>query len=140
MEVNVQGWIKAFAEEGKELAESQLEAIRKFEATEPRIVAYQFDPDGSIYFELEGGWDEVRIESDGTVSHVHECCRCGYLIMESEWRNVDDDSLQQLIESQANDEGLWFVASLATEQYLQTALRQLHEAVENFINVKKEKI
>lgn len=36
----------------------------------------------------------------------------------------------KLVESQVNDEALWFVARTATEVYLQNALRRLHEAVE----------
>lgn len=38
--------------------------------------------------------------------------------------------MKQLIEMQSNDEGLWFVATHATEAYLQNALRQLHDAGE----------
>ncbi len=40
------------------------------------------------------------------------------------------EELAQLIEDQANDEGLWFCAETITEQILQTALRDLHAAVE----------
>ena len=36
-----------------------------------------------------------------------------------------------LVEQQALDDGLWFVAERAPEAYLQTALRTLHMAVEN---------
>ena len=35
-----------------------------------------------------------------------------------------------LIEHQANDDGLWFVARTASEAYLQAGLRRLHAAVE----------
>lgn len=38
--------------------------------------------------------------------------------------------LLALVEHQANDESLWFVAQTAPEAYLQAALRKLHEAVE----------
>lgn len=41
--------------------------------------------------------------------------------------------MKQLIEMQTNDEGLWFVATHATEAYLQNALRQLHDAGEKLI-------
>lgn len=40
------------------------------------------------------------------------------------------DELMELINEQANDEGLWFVAGTATEEYLMRALRVLHDAVE----------
>lgn len=36
----------------------------------------------------------------------------------------------ELVEEQAEDEGLWFVARTAPEDYLQQALRRLHKAVE----------
>ncbi len=35
-----------------------------------------------------------------------------------------------LVHAQAEDEGLWFLAETATEEYLQAALRRLHAAVE----------
>lgn len=40
-------------------------------------------------------------------------------------------NLQDLVDLQAEDEGLWFVATTASEQYLQDALRKLHDAVEH---------
>ena len=36
-----------------------------------------------------------------------------------------------VVDEQAEDEGLWFVAETITEAYLQSALRRLHAAVEN---------
>ena len=39
-------------------------------------------------------------------------------------------SARKIVDQQAEDEGLWFVAEFSTEAYLQTALRELHEAVE----------
>lgn len=35
-----------------------------------------------------------------------------------------------IVDEQAEDDGLWFVAETAPEAYLQAALRRLHEAVE----------
>ena len=35
-----------------------------------------------------------------------------------------------LVEQQANDEGLWFVAQTAPEAYLQQELRKLHDLIE----------
>jgi len=48
------------------------------------------------------------------------------------------DDLKRLVESQANDEGLFFVAETAPEAYLQEALRRLHGAVESLINDRGE--
>ena len=42
----------------------------------------------------------------------------------------DVDRLQTIVNKQANDKALWFVAENITEHYLQTALRRLHRAVE----------
>jgi hypothetical protein len=36
----------------------------------------------------------------------------------------------QIVNEQAEDEGLWFMPQYASEAYLQAALRRLHEAVE----------
>lgn len=44
--------------------------------------------------------------------------------------------LQQLVEQQANDEGLWFNAQHAPEAYLQQELRRLHAAIEGGPDVK----
>ncbi len=40
------------------------------------------------------------------------------------------DAIQQVVDEQAEDEGLWFRAQTAPEAYLQQALRRLHAAVE----------
>lgn len=39
-------------------------------------------------------------------------------------------TLDKLIDQQAMDEGLWFVAPTASEAYLQQALRKLHVKIE----------
>ena len=41
------------------------------------------------------------------------------------------DELQELIDKQAEDEGLWFEVETASEDFLQEALRELHKAVED---------
>jgi hypothetical protein len=38
--------------------------------------------------------------------------------------------LLALVDAQAEDDGLWFMAEHATEAYLQRALRHLHDAIE----------
>lgn len=40
------------------------------------------------------------------------------------------DAAIAVVEDQARDEGLWFVAPTASEAYLQAALRRLHAAIE----------
>ena len=45
-----------------------------------------------------------------------------------------NDALQaslKLVQDQALDEGLWFVAERVTEAYLQQELRKLHQSVED---------
>jgi hypothetical protein len=42
-------------------------------------------------------------------------------------------ALQALVDAQAEDAGLWFVAQTAPEAYLQQELRRLHAAIEGAI-------
>ena len=42
--------------------------------------------------------------------------------------------LKYLIDKQAEDEGLWFVAQTASEAYLQQELRRLHVVCEDVIS------
>jgi hypothetical protein len=46
-------------------------------------------------------------------------------VIRNEWQ-----ALRDLVEKQAEDEGLWFEAETAPEAYLQQELRRLHAAVE----------
>jgi hypothetical protein len=43
---------------------------------------------------------------------------------------AQQDSLREIVDEQAEDEGLWFVAVTASEAYLQEELRRLHAAIE----------
>ena len=43
----------------------------------------------------------------------------------------------ELVQQQAEDEGLWFRAEYASEDYLQRALRELHDSVERDFNSKE---
>ena len=43
---------------------------------------------------------------------------------------AQNELLEELVATQAADEGLWFIAETAPEAYLQASLRKLHEAVE----------
>jgi hypothetical protein len=44
----------------------------------------------------------------------------------------------EIVNEQAEDEGLWFVAQTAPESYLQQELRRLHAAVERLAFWKKQ--
>jgi hypothetical protein len=50
----------------------------------------------------------------------------------AEVRRVADANakLRAVVDEQAEDEGLWFIARTAPEAYLQAALRRLHELIE----------
>lgn len=41
-----------------------------------------------------------------------------------------DSAIRQVVDEQANDEGLWCETKYASEAYLQAALRRLHEVIE----------
>ncbi len=41
------------------------------------------------------------------------------------------DALQKIVDEQAEDRGLWFVAQSAPEAYIQQELRKLHKAIED---------
>ena len=42
------------------------------------------------------------------------------------------EEIRVLVDNQADDEGLWFVAKTAPEAYLQQQLRLLHALVEHY--------
>lgn len=52
-----------------------------------------------------------------------ECKSCGQL-------RAKIAAVQLLIDEQAADDALWFVARFGTEAYLQLELRRLHAAIE----------
>ena len=43
---------------------------------------------------------------------------------------MNEDAIKALVEEQANDDGLWFVAETCAEAYLQQELRRLHAVIE----------
>lgn len=49
---------------------------------------------------------------------------------QEEKMRADIKKIKTLVEEQANDEGLWFIAETAPEAYLQQALRKLHRVIE----------
>ena len=53
------------------------------------------------------------------------------LDMKGAVEHVKSDRLQRLVQKQTDDVGLWSEAITAPEKYLQSALRELHEAIES---------
>ena len=53
-----------------------------------------------------------------------------HLRAENERLSAERSALQAIVNEQAENEGLWFIAKYATEAYLQSELRRLHEAIE----------
>ena len=45
------------------------------------------------------------------------------------------DKVLAVVNSQAEDEGLWFIAATASEAYLQQELRKLHAVIEGALEV-----
>jgi hypothetical protein len=43
---------------------------------------------------------------------------------------MNTQEIKAIVDEQANDEGLWFVAETCAEAYVQAALRRLHAAIE----------
>jgi len=48
----------------------------------------------------------------------------------SQQESQDFSDIKDLVEKQATDEGLWFIAQTAPEAYLQSELRKLHALIE----------
>jgi len=48
---------------------------------------------------------------------------------------AERDKLLAIVNEQAFDEGLWFVAATAPEAYLQQELRRLHDVIERVCGV-----
>ena len=44
------------------------------------------------------------------------------------------ERIQSVVDEQAEDEGLWFMANTAPEAYLQQELRNLHKIIEEDVN------
>lgn len=43
---------------------------------------------------------------------------------------MDERMIKAVVDEQASDEGLWFIPQTCAEDYLQRALRRLHETIE----------
>ncbi len=63
----------------------------------------------------------------GTYSLVNDLLRA---LLDAEPEEPEGDRLQRIVNEQAEDDGLWFVAETAPEAYLQEQLRRLHAAIE----------
>jgi hypothetical protein len=71
--------------------------------------------------------DELRVERKQRAEVLHAC-----KMERAEYDAACDEhkALVALVEKQAKDDGLWFVAPTAPEAYLQQELRRLHAAIE----------
>ncbi len=49
-----------------------------------------------------------------------------------------DSRIEKLVNQQAEDKGLWFIAVTSSECYLRSALRHLHNVIKNVIAEEKE--
>lgn len=52
------------------------------------------------------------------------------IAVEAEAREQALERIQAIVNEQAEDEGLWFIAHYLTEAYLQQELRRLHAVIE----------
>ena len=52
---------------------------------------------------------------------------------------ASDNRLRALVNEQAEDDGLWFIARTAPEAYLQQELRRLHAAIEQIASDNEQK-
>lgn len=78
------------------------------------------------FVSLEGG-DSVMCLVEGC--HLYYCNMPAAAVEQINLLIMAND-ISVLVDHQANDEGLWFVAKTAPEAYLQQALRRLHAAIE----------
>jgi len=58
----------------------------------------------------------------------------GLMTREDKLDELND--LKELVNTQAEDEGLWFITITVSEAYLQQALRELHTKIEELLNGK----
>ena len=88
------------------------------------------------------GWVSLRGEYERAgKSYAKACAQAEANDLESAIRVLEDwpkwepliEAAQRKINIQAMDEGLWFVAITASEEYLQNALRELHAIIRQAI-------
>jgi len=75
----------------------------------------------------EGHCTPLESEADRVIIRcMMEIDRLRNLLLKREWIT----EVMEIVEEQANDEGLWCDAVYASEAYIQKALRRLHEVIE----------
>ena len=84
---------------------------------------------GSIVYDLNGVNPSTAIAAVWKEGDAHLIAKAPEMA-----EHIRD--LQALTDSQAEDEGLWFIAKTAPEAYLQQELRKLHAVIESFDNDK----
>ena len=70
-----------------------------------------------IFREQAKAWEQERAESAAKDARIWDL-------------EQERQAIHSLVEGQAEDEGLWFMAETAPEAYVQTALRKLHARIE----------
>ena len=84
-------------------------------------------PPGRIWLQWYGGGEVgERVEEE-------EVTWCENEIYCNDEEYLRKFPIQELIDKQAKDEGLWFQAKTAPEAYLQQELRKLHALIEDLI-------
>lgn len=78
--------------------------------TSPNAKLYAVHVSELMSAEMADGEDWVLVQRDGTA--------------------LETNPIRALVDEQAEDGGLWFVAETITEDYLQLALRKLHAVIE----------
>ena len=70
-------------------------------------------------------------DESNLTGYIMYCGDCyGKLQAENEQLEEAIGLVQKVVDEQAEDDGLWYVATYASESYLQQALRKLHAAIE----------
>src|SRR2546422_397293 len=89
-------------------------------------------------------WSQTLKDQNGDISYIISCDNCPvsmegciFEILMKRWnRRVSGSVLEmikRIIERQANDKALWFLSPNSAEAHLQEELRNLHMAVEAFL-------
>lgn len=101
----LRGWLKPFDDDGNE-------------------IEYYRDEEVAVcqHVNRNSGYDAQFIAASRTL--IPALCDTALAAI------AERDAALAVVNEQANDAGLWFVPQTVTEDYLQRALRRLHEAVE----------
>ena len=95
------------------------------------VVSRKYHEDHLAAYEAKLTAAEQRVEDGIEALNASERIRARLVAENIELKGrVEDERLREAVNSQAEDEGLWFEAKTAPEAYLQQELRRLHEIIE----------